>query len=55
MGRMIVIDGLDGSGKATQAELLKNRLKEKGYDPIDPDRAGLILEDAKAKYLAKKK
>lgn len=30
-------------------------LKEKGYDPIDPDRAGLILEDAKAKYLAKKK
>lgn len=32
MGKMIVIDGLDGSGKATQAEFLKNRLKEKGYD-----------------------
>ena len=32
MGKMIVIDGLDGSGKATQAEILKNRLKEKGYD-----------------------
>ena len=32
MGRMIVIDGLDGSGKATQAEILKNRLKEKGYE-----------------------
>ncbi len=31
MGRMIVIDGLDGSGKATQAEILKNRLTEKGY------------------------
>ena len=31
MGKMIVIDGLDGSGKATQAELLKKRLKEKGY------------------------
>lgn len=31
MGRMIVIDGLDGSGKATQAELLKNRLTEMGY------------------------
>ena len=29
-------------------------LKAKGYDPIDPDRAGLILEDAKAKYLKKK-
>lgn len=29
-------------------------LRAKGYDPIDPDRAGLILEDAKAKYLKKK-
>jgi hypothetical protein len=29
-------------------------LKAKGYDPIDTDRAGLILEDAKAKYLKKK-
>lgn len=31
MGKMIVIDGLDGSGKATQAELLKNRLSDEGY------------------------
>ncbi len=30
MGRMIVIDGLDGSGKATQAELLKNYLSARG-------------------------
>ena len=37
MGRMIVIDGLDGSGKATQAEMLKNRLKEKGYDIFSLD------------------
>lgn len=37
MGRMIVIDGLDGSGKATQAEILKNRLKEKGYDIFSLD------------------
>ena len=37
MGRMIVIDGLDGSGKATQAELLKNRLKEKGYEIFSLD------------------
>lgn len=29
-------------------------IKEKGYEPIDPDRVGLILEDAKTKYLAKK-
>lgn len=31
MGRMIVIEGLDGSGKATQAELAKKWLEEKGY------------------------
>lgn len=37
MGRMIVIDGLDGSGKATQAELLKKRLTEKGYDIFSLD------------------
>ena len=37
MGRMIVIDGLDGSGKATQAELLKNRLTEKGYEIFSLD------------------
>ncbi len=37
MGRMIVIDGLDGSGKATQAEMLKNRLKEKGFDIFSLD------------------
>lgn len=29
-------------------------IREKGYEPIDPDRVGLILEEAKAKYLAKK-
>lgn len=37
MGRMIVIDGLDGSGKATQAELLKKRLNEKGYEIFSLD------------------
>ncbi len=29
-------------------------IRTKGYDPIDPDRVGLILEHAKAKMLAKK-
>ena len=29
-GRVIVIEGLDGSGKATQAELLTKELKERG-------------------------
>ena len=30
-GKLIVIDGLDGSGKATQAQLLEEYLRGKGY------------------------
>lgn len=30
-GKLIVIDGIDGSGKATQVKLLKNRLIREGY------------------------
>ncbi len=30
-GKLIVIDGTDGSGKATQIELLTNRLKKDGF------------------------
>jgi len=30
-GKFIVIDGTDGSGKATQVELLSKRLKKEGY------------------------
>lgn len=37
MGRMVVIEGLDGSGKSTQAELLKNWLQSKGYDTYTLD------------------
>ncbi len=29
-------------------------LKEKGYDPINPDQVGLLLEERKAQYLASK-
>lgn len=32
MGRLIVIEGLDGSGKSTQLELLPAALKEKGIE-----------------------
>lgn len=31
MGKIIVIDGVDGSGKGTQCALLKKRLKEENY------------------------
>ncbi|MCQ2455448.1 MAG: deoxynucleoside kinase [Clostridia bacterium] len=32
MGKLIVIEGLDGSGKSTQLELLPKALKERGID-----------------------
>ena len=32
MGKLIVIEGLDASGKGTQSEILLKRLQEKGYD-----------------------
>ena len=32
MGKLIVIDGTDGSGKQTQLEILENKLKENNID-----------------------
>lgn len=37
MGKMIVIEGLDGSGKATQAQLLSEYLESKGYETYSLD------------------
>lgn len=34
MGKLIVIDGTDGSGKGTQVALLLKRLKKEGYNPF---------------------
>ena len=31
-GKIIAIEGTDGSGKQTQAKLLMQKLKENGYD-----------------------
>lgn len=33
-GRLIVVEGLDGSGKSTQLDLLKETLEAQGMDPI---------------------
>ena len=37
MGKMIVIEGLDGSGKSTQAELLKKWMEKEGYSTYTLD------------------
>ncbi|MDO5602560.1 MAG: deoxynucleoside kinase [Oscillospiraceae bacterium] len=34
MGKLIVLEGLDGSGKATQAALLAKTLREKGFETM---------------------
>ena len=34
MGKLIIFEGLDGSGKGTQAELACQNLHKKGYDPL---------------------
>lgn len=56
-GKFIVIDGTDGSGKATQTKLLVNRLKKEGYKVAMADfpqygkkSAGLVEEYLNGKY-----
>ena len=34
MGKLIIFEGLDGSGKGTQTELACQILRQKGYDPL---------------------
>ena len=46
MGKLIVIEGLDGSGISTQLSLLEKRLKEAGKDcraVSFPDYAGFLF------------
>jgi len=56
-GKLIVIDGTDGSGKATQTALLANRLKHAGFEVEIADfpqyghkSAGLVEEYLNGKY-----
>src|SRR3990167_7582875 len=50
-GKLIVIDGTDGSGKATQTNILVKRLKKKGYKvaladfPQYGQRSATLVED----------
>ena len=57
IGKFIVIDGTDGSGKATQTKLLVERLKNDGHDVEIADfpqygkkSAGLIEKYLNGKY-----
>lgn len=56
-GIFIVVDGTDGSGKKTQAEILIKKLKGEGYDVFEADfpqygkkSAGLVEEYLNGKY-----
>lgn len=56
-GKLIVLDGIDGSGKATQAALLLERLQQEGYDAVKIDfpqygqkSAGLVENYLNGKY-----
>ncbi len=56
-GKLIVIDGTDGSGKTTQLKLLKERLQKQGYSIKEADfpqyntkSAGLVEEYLSGKY-----
>jgi dTMP kinase len=56
-GKLIVLEGIDGSGKATQAKILLDRLKKEGSAVVSADfpqygrkSAGLIEEYLSGKY-----
>ena len=56
-GKLIVIDGTDGSGKTTQLNLLKNKLESEGYEVMVADfpqynqkSAGLVENYLSGKY-----
>jgi len=56
-GKLIVIDGIDGTGKATQAARLLKRLQQEGYDVASSDfpqygekSAGLVENYLNGKY-----
>ncbi len=57
LGKLIVIDGTDGSGKATQTQILAQRLRDNGYQVEIADfpqygkkSAGLVEEYLNGKY-----
>lgn len=52
-GKLIVIDGTDGAGKATQIKLLEKRLKSTGYHPeiLDFPRYGMKSAHQVEEYL----
>ena len=53
-GKLIVFEGTDGSGKATQANMMAQRLREEGYPlrEIDFPRYGNPFAEPARLYLA---
>ena len=34
MGTLVALEGIDGSGKSTQASLLNDQLRDRGFDSV---------------------
>lgn len=50
-GRLVTIEGIDGIGKSTQAELLALNLKQEGYDVLTTKEPGASLMGAQIRSL----
>jgi len=58
LGKLIIFEGLDGSGQSTQAELLSDFLEKEGYQVVltkEPTQSSLVKKRGKKIALFEKK